>query len=132
MSIQAMKQALEALEPYKSTVLRWVTPVDKAITALHAAIEAAEKQEPFGVWHQGDTEDESDFFLGGAVEAGCCERCIPLYTTPQPAIPDGWQLVPVEPTPEMVSAATDSRVTDDPWPVGVYKAMLAAAPEVPK
>ena len=38
---------------------------------------------PFGVWHQGDTEDESDFFLGDAVEAECCGHCTNLYTADQ-------------------------------------------------
>ena len=29
-----LKQALEALEPHKSTVLRWYTPTDAAIDAI--------------------------------------------------------------------------------------------------
>lgn len=36
--------------------------------------------EPFGVWHQGDTEDESDFFLGDAIDGTCCDYCTPLYS----------------------------------------------------
>ena len=58
MSIDAMKQALEALEQYTNVVTSvndpnsWVTVSDggksarDAITALRAAIEQAEKQEP--------------------------------------------------------------------------------------
>ena len=33
-----MQQALDALEPHKSTVLRWYTPVDAAIAALKEAL----------------------------------------------------------------------------------------------
>ena len=37
--------------------------------------------EPFGYWHQGDTEDESDFHLHSYVKDlnKNCKRCIPLY-----------------------------------------------------
>ncbi len=64
---------------------------------------------------------------------------IPLYTTPQPAVPDGWKLVPVEPTEEMCKAGYMAK---DKWPNHMcdnqrelhlsfseprWKAMLAAA-----
>lgn len=52
-----------------------------------------------------------------------------------PAIPDGWKPVPVEPTPEMQSAAAGA-IRFDTTPINnlwtgnaVYKAMLAAAPQ---
>lgn len=46
-------------------------------------------------------------------------------------VPQGWKLVPVEPPPEMLSAAYDRmpHFTDDPEPV--WFAMLAAAPQPP-
>lgn len=69
---------------------------------------------------------------------------------PAPVVPDGWKLVPVEPTDEMVSAMMTSRARDDEgtFPMlmdqldysgehksrsvikAAYAAMLAAAPEV--
>ncbi|WP_293648421.1 hypothetical protein [uncultured Pantoea sp.] len=56
----------------------------------------------------------------------------PVYTVPPvaaPAVPDGWQLVPVEPTPKMLVAGI--LVTEyDADPGGMYRAMIAAAPEV--
>lgn len=76
------------------------------------------------------------------------DRVRPLYTTPQPAIPAGWQLVPVEPTPEMLDAYMKANKEywfeydklDAPigkWCAGTvkqafevsYKSMLAAAPK---
>ena len=42
-------------------------------------------------------------------------------------VPDGWQLVPVEPTIEMVQAATHSAVGFGTR--AAYRAMLAAAPK---
>ena len=60
-------------------------------------VEALEQpaQEPFGYWHVGETEEESDFFLyeesGDVTEY--CDTCIKLYTHPAPAIvqePCGW------------------------------------------
>ena len=43
-------------------------------------------------------------------------------------VPDGWQLVPVEPTMDMVSAATHSAVGFGTR--AAYQAMLAAAPKL--
>ncbi|EMB2737989.1 TPA: hypothetical protein ACKP07_000264 [Serratia marcescens] len=50
-----------------------------------------------------------------------------LYDAPPaPAVPDGWKLVPVEPTEEMLRAAyRESGV----YSAKAYRAMLAAAPE---
>ena len=57
-----------------------------------------------------------------------------LYTTP--TIPEGWQLVPIEPTSEMILAAVkgqSNRTTvprDDELAAGMYYDMLAAAPKL--
>lgn len=48
----------------------------------------------------------------------------PLYSTPpSPAVPDGWKLVPIAPTPEMIAAAHQAG-----WWNAIWDAMLAAAP----
>jgi hypothetical protein len=61
-----------------------------------------------------------------------------LYTTPpaaQPAVPEGWKLVPVEPTHGMVKAFQDAMSlefgmrTTAGYHARVYSAMLATAPE---
>ena len=49
MSIEAMKQALEAMEKHGTFYLRHEHDYKKAITALRQAIEQAEKQEPVAV-----------------------------------------------------------------------------------
>jgi hypothetical protein len=49
MSIEAMKQALDALEEHGTHYARHEDDYIKAITALRQAIEQAEKQEPVGV-----------------------------------------------------------------------------------
>lgn len=51
-----------------------------ALSDLRELIKEAELQEQFGVWHSADDPDESDFFLGDAVDALDCDRCKPLYT----------------------------------------------------
>lgn len=71
------------------------------------------------------------------------DKGVPLYAAPQPAIPDGWKLVPVEPTWEMTRAG----FTFDVWKCSecgtqgglshnklsqLYHEMLAAAPEPSK
>lgn len=128
MSIQAMKQALEALEHLglaKNTR-------ERAIIALRAAIEAAEKCEPVAWITGGDCYEDGhmDCF---AWTTG--EFTTPLYAHPQPAIPEGWQLVPVEPTPNMLQEAGTIDGWDG-WPhmadechTKWWASMLAAAPK---
>lgn len=61
-----------------------------------------------------------------------------LYAHPAPAVPAGWQLVPVEPTPEMLQAGASimdfdrSGWYDADVSRGEYRAMLAAAPTAPQ
>jgi hypothetical protein len=61
MSIEAMKQALDALERGRSQIIGALVQQDqdKAITALRQAIEQAEKQEPdddiYDIWKEKNT-----------------------------------------------------------------------------
>ena len=45
------------------------------------------------------------------------------------SIPEGWQLVPVEPTAYQVLAGRNAKATDDELCVTIYLAMLSAAPK---
>lgn len=44
-------------------------------------------------------------------------------------VPEGWQLVPVEPTAYQVLVGRNAKPTDDELCVAIYRAMLAAAPK---
>lgn len=50
----------------------------------------------------------------------------PLY-----AIPDGWQLIPKEPTPEMLTAGERESDSEESTYETVFFAMLSAAPKAP-
>ena len=53
----------------------------------------------------------------------------PLYLHPTP-VPEGWQLVPKEPTEEMLFAYTKCKTTaGERWAAHQWHAMLAAAPK---
>ena len=81
MSIEAMKQALEALEQYASH--RMGSDLGrKAITALRTAIEQAEKQEPVA-WYDSES-GITDFHSFKPVRkpSSPTAEWIPLYTTP--------------------------------------------------
>lgn len=64
----------------------------------------------------------------------------PLFLHPPAACPEGWMLVPKEPTPEMVQAGDDlcpiargtetHRMSGSRAPEDYYRAMLGAAPGV--
>lgn len=103
------------------------------------------------------SQQEADKMRREVVENGFLDvHLSPLFTHPAPAadlaelVPDGWKLVPGEPTKEMVAAGQDrfeecidsgfdscedgstyeySKISSDA-PYLVYIAMLAAAPEV--
>jgi hypothetical protein len=65
-----------------------------------------------------------------------CIHCSASNYPPEPKVPAGFALVPVEPTPEMISAGrttpmpSDSEFDEDDDYRAVYKAMCAAAPKV--
>ena len=68
----------------------------------------------------------------GCVQHDCAE-CQARAALSAPAVPKGWKLVPIEPTPEMVLNALESERID--WighcnlPQSIYSAMIAAAPQ---
>lgn len=95
-------------------------------------IEELDKCEPFAwsyEWASCITSDGPQNFKAviereappqWAIDEGQARKVVPLYTT-APAVPEGWQLVPVDATPEMLSIGAlypDS-----------YADMLAAAPK---
>jgi hypothetical protein len=142
MSIEAMKQALEALEETTALNENWVSIADReslehlhehrvvikmgntTITALRAAIAEQEKAEPqyFGLTSQHTWLSVSKEQYERLRES---YRSI-FFTHPAP-VPAGWQLVPVEPTEEMMVLHTHR--DDYTFNEELYKAMLQAAPK---
>ena len=132
---------------------------DAAITALRAALEA-QREPAFGwaiVCNKGTTAQVCarvrDFF-GAVMEVEpfgpedlqrrdrewpglAPHRLVTLYAAPQPAIPQGWVLVPEEPTPMMCAAGMralyEASVSDieatEKESAHCYRAMLAARPQ---
>lgn len=54
---------------------------------IRAALSQPSPAVPFGYWHQGETHDESDFFLASESGDVRCENCVTLYASPQPTEP---------------------------------------------
>ncbi len=78
MSIEAMKQALEALEAYQHNGS--VQLFDEAITSLRQAIAEAEKQEPVAWVVYSSSEND----IVWADKGKRLKQNTPLYTHPQP------------------------------------------------
>ena len=111
-----------------------IETAEKERDALRAKIEGMERQAPVA-WCATDE-------TGTVVEALGMNQSrrfdTALYLAPgaqpAPSVPEGWKLVPLEPTYEMLEAGEGALVptyTDTPVsvPFDVYRAMLAAAPE---
>jgi len=76
--------------------------------------------------------------------AGTMHAALESFAAHRAAVPNGWKLVPVEPTDAMMDVGTSKHecAQGDPWYgapalsdvdcVAIYQAMLAAAPEVTK
>jgi hypothetical protein len=58
------------------------TPQQTAEQIERWHVEWMMKLPTFGVWHQGETDKESDFFLGDAVDAADCSHCTRLVAIP--------------------------------------------------
>ena len=87
MSIEAMKQALQALELCNGaeTADGIVIYTDKEITSLRQAIAEAEKQEPVAWMHKQGNYEEPSFRQLDDDEISRAWEQYPLYTHPQPA-----------------------------------------------
>ena len=78
-------------------------------------------------------EGQSPGVMRTCPECGSKEATLP-GAQPAPSVPDGWKLVPIEPTQEMIDHVIDERLDalaagKDHTFIDIYKAMLAAAPE---
>ena len=93
---------------------------DEAITNLRAAIEQYEAAEPCR---------QNPHYAGPRQ----CNRGTVGCTQPHPApaVPEGWQLVPKEPTEEMRNAFANGTIGFDRLTSNAYRAMLKAAPAPP-
>lgn len=132
-----LEMALEALESMQEEKRDYMvrnnlgdptleTNYKLAVSAIAALKEAIKNQgDPVAIAHPRNRTfyvtanprqlEKLGFSLEDSIE-------IPLYTS-APTIPEGWQLVPIEPTPEMLEAA-GGHIFED-----TYEAMLSAAPK---
>lgn len=90
-----------------------------------------------GVWGSHDTAESRDALAESWDARGVKYETRDLYASPHPAapqVPEGWVLVPLDPTPEMMRAAQDNpeyRVSGD-GAYRTYRAMLNATPPAPE
>lgn len=131
--ILAIAEAFRALEQQNSKLREERAGLARECNAFEAKLAEFEKQEDKPVAEvisvlRGLQRIKDIAWLGGPVQPVGAK----LYTRPAPGInraelmPDGWQLVPVEPTEEMLCAALKFPAQTRKQ----YAAMLAAAPEL--
>ena len=115
---------LDAAKVIDNLLKQWIGdygPVAlKQIKEFRVAIEEAEKQEPV-LWMDNRTD-----VVSPALRHTRKGYNTPLYLHPASSIPEGWKLVPIEPTPEM------QNVMDKGSAYNTWRNMLDAAPQSPK
>jgi len=107
----------------------------KLIAALREAL-AAPQAEPVA-WYLPSPDGDDSIFRDHRTVVACTgnkwEGFLPLYAAPPaapaPAAPDGWVMVPREPTPEMLAVVRNGPMHET-WAEG-YCAMIAASPAAP-
>ena len=153
MSDEKMKEAIQLLKDYRGEIggAEWTLDDEERETAKQieevvASLEqAAQRQGGEAVAYAVIDDDEiievqeskGDAEYLAQQEGG---KVVPLYgkSTPQPAVAEGWKLVPIEPTKEMreaFHAADDeyqSAKFDVESPDHHWTALLEAAPEPPE
>lgn len=109
----------------------------------HVLIDALKRQNPIawaddkalsgGVGNVASAAAKAYWEKSNWADRECAKRLRhPLYALAPvqqaPRVPDGWKLVPIKPTPEMLRALVDVANQYDSWDAG-YRGMLAAAPQ---
>ena len=106
-----VQAAIAALEAETGEPVAWIDPRDLAVLTCHGVKE-------FGPMR-----------YAGVSGAQNSKATTPLYTAPPPAVPQGWKLVPIEPTEAMWKAGLAHLFRDVD---AVWRTILAEVPEAPK
>ena len=116
--------ALPFVEDHEDSEIYKAGAVKKALNTIRAAIDAAEAAQPVGATcasQSAASESQDGLCRNGEVHASSAQLV---------AVPEGWQLVPKEPTRAMLDAAHTNFRKDieiDPLLKTSYRAMLSAA-----
>ena len=139
--IERLAAMLEAAEKSDAESLEMYRRARDERDELCAKIARMERQEPV-MWANSSTINSSRINRerGGCGDQHTCSETQTAYhdtqlyalpgAQPAPSVPDGWKLVPSEPTPTMITAALESsHAINAHRAEHCYRAMLAAAPE---
>ena len=110
---KAIEARMTGTQPAPGIPEGWLQAIDEALVVAH-----------IGVANESDTYEQAkaklDTLIGLHVDIAT-----------DPAVNGGWKLVPIEPTPTMITAALESsHAINAHRAEHCYRAMLAAAPEV--
>ena len=142
--VEALREQLSKQRSLSQAAQHLAEVAQRRADALRAKIEQMERQEPVAWLHE--TRRDSDVVTdavkhvwGKAVVGALAAYSIPLYPAPgaqpAPSVPEGWKLVPIEPTEKMINEGTCAatlpgpRYIDSACAKQCWEYMLAAAPE---
>lgn len=134
-TILAIAEAFGALEQEVKKNLEGALAWQQRAEAAEAKLAELEKQEPVAFTEECEIKNmqATGLYLRGFPD-NSSGRNIELFTSPAPAVslaelvPDGWKLVPVEPTTEMLEEIWLDERFKEVAMKRRYQALLAAAP----
>lgn len=136
-SLKAMMQALDAFYaeeevPERGMLLAFRILLDDTCRTAVQSFGNPEQLEPVSQPYKlppnSFTDAELEMMSHGDNPQANAYRELLAFRHNSPVIPDGWVLVPVEPTKEMIKSGANAASTGMLIP-GMYRAMLAAAPQ---
>ncbi|UYW75575.1 hypothetical protein OFY05_11440 [Pseudocitrobacter faecalis] len=126
MNIEVLKIVRDNIEMGSVLSFTEVMIIQQAIDAV--MLQAEPVSQPYKLPDNSFTNDDLEMMAHGNNPQANAYRELLAFRRNSPAIPDGWKLVPVEPTLEMIKSGANAASTGMLIP-GMYRAMLAAAPQ---
>jgi hypothetical protein len=128
--------------PHEAGAVKHIRGIDGQVLVAASEMDANQKRQPEWLWFEADELPTFGRWMRGAYQAPYIRADLVLSALASPAphvaVPEGWVMVPEQPSAEMVLAGKladqlaagfgedwDTRIAD------VYRAMLAAAPTPP-
>lgn len=126
MNIEVLKIVRDNIEMGSVLSFTEVMIIQQAIDAV--MLQAEPVSQPYKLPENSFTNDDLEMMAHGDNPQANAYRELLAFRRNSPVIPDGWQLVPIDATLDMLKEGAKQNMKNESFQ-SVWKAMLAAAPQ---